>query len=321
MQFMQVVNAPKCKHRLWRPRVHRGFMATWTRNGINEQVIGFVQQLLAERSASACKNVLTTGHSLGGAVASLAAFAIAKRCRGIPHGRVGCYTFGCPRVGNHAFAKAYAEAVPNTWHVINQQDAVVHSMKLWGWCDPPANLAAPAALSAHASLLCTCRTHPCRAAEPACLLQLCCEWLHCPCTTHGALSCPCPTPRSPRACRYKRNGSRVILLGHGNMIVRPLPLELSLFQNPFRRSLGHHMLGSYHAALHQILEAQLSQGQRHRGGLAGLLQLMEEQPIVRAALSGRAGSLQDAAQRSGSSESNGAAATENVSVRKLRTDL
>ena len=293
MQFMQVVNAPKCKHRLWRPRVHRGFMATWTRNGINEQVIGFVQQLLAERSASACKNVLTTGHSLGGAVASLAAFDIAKRCRGIPHGRVGCYTFGCPRVGNHAFAKAYAEAVPNTWHVINQQDAVVHSMKLWGWCDPPANLAAPAALGARASLLCSCRMHACRAAEP----------------------------RSPRACRYKRNGSRVILLGHGNMIVRPLPLELSLFQNPFRRSLGHHMLGSYHAALHQILEAQLGQGQRHRGGLAGLLQLMEEQPIVRAALSGRAGSLQDAAQRSGSSESNGAAATENVSVRKLRTDL
>jgi hypothetical protein len=28
---------------------------------------------------------------------------------------VHCYTFGSPRVGNHAFVRLYNEAVPDTW--------------------------------------------------------------------------------------------------------------------------------------------------------------------------------------------------------------
>lgn len=52
--------------------------------------------------------------------------------------------------------------VPDTWHVINDQDMVAHGMKLGGL--------------------------------------------------------------------YKRNGNRVILLGRGNLIVRPTHLELSLFK-------------------------------------------------------------------------------------------
>ena len=47
--------------------------------------------------------------------------------------QVSCYTFGCPRVGNHRFAHEYEEVVPDTWHVINDQDVVVHGMKLFGW--------------------------------------------------------------------------------------------------------------------------------------------------------------------------------------------
>jgi hypothetical protein len=29
--------------------------------------------------------------------------------------RIQCYTFGSPRVGNHAFVRLYDEAVPDTW--------------------------------------------------------------------------------------------------------------------------------------------------------------------------------------------------------------
>ena len=76
--------------------------------------------------------VLTCGHSLGGAVATLAAMDIVHACN-VSATNISCYTFGCPRVGNHAFADAYAAAVPDTWHVINGQDVVVHSMKFWGW--------------------------------------------------------------------------------------------------------------------------------------------------------------------------------------------
>ncbi|KAK9823879.1 hypothetical protein WJX72_006141 [[Myrmecia] bisecta] len=42
---------------------------------------------------------------------------------------VCCMPFGAPRTGNHAFARAYDKVVPNTWHIINEQDAVAHKGK------------------------------------------------------------------------------------------------------------------------------------------------------------------------------------------------
>ena len=66
--------------------------------------------------------LLLVGHSLGGALAQLAAHDIATA--GAKQGltvSVGCYTFGAPRVGNHAFANEYNKLVPHTWHIINDQ--------------------------------------------------------------------------------------------------------------------------------------------------------------------------------------------------------
>lgn len=57
-----------------------------------------------------------TGHSLGGALATLAAYDIAALW---PTMAVSCYTFGAPRTGNRAFAVDYARMVQDTWHVIN----------------------------------------------------------------------------------------------------------------------------------------------------------------------------------------------------------
>ena len=63
-----------------------------------------------------------TGHSLGGALASLAAYDVARALKAWPQRtHVLCYTFGSPRVGNHAFADAYTCLVSDTWHVINDQ--------------------------------------------------------------------------------------------------------------------------------------------------------------------------------------------------------
>ena len=42
------------------------------------------------------------GHSLGGALATLAAYDITKGCQNVA---VACYTYGAPRTGNHAFAR------------------------------------------------------------------------------------------------------------------------------------------------------------------------------------------------------------------------
>ena len=61
------------------------------------------------------------GHSLGGALASLAAFDIQRHCPCLDPMDVSCYTFGAPRVGNHAFARQYDAVVPDTWNIINNQ--------------------------------------------------------------------------------------------------------------------------------------------------------------------------------------------------------
>lgn len=63
-----------------------------------------------------------TGHSLGGALSELAAYDIAKAAAeaGLQL-RLSCYTFGGPRVGNHAFAVDHAQTCPDTWNIINDQ--------------------------------------------------------------------------------------------------------------------------------------------------------------------------------------------------------
>ena len=68
---------------------------------------------------------LHTGHSLGGALATLAAYDICKQLQGSSQQdvEVRCYIFGAPRTGNHAFAADYNRVVPDTWSIINDQVA------------------------------------------------------------------------------------------------------------------------------------------------------------------------------------------------------
>ena len=67
--------------------------------------------------------MIAAGHSLGGALATLAAYDMRKRLQGGGRGEVEvlCYTFGAPRTGNHAFATDYNHVVPDTWSIINDQ--------------------------------------------------------------------------------------------------------------------------------------------------------------------------------------------------------
>ena len=61
------------------------------------------------------------GHSLGGALATLAAYGVAKEH---PDVTVACYTFGAPRTGNWAFARECDRVVPDNWSIINDQVTV-----------------------------------------------------------------------------------------------------------------------------------------------------------------------------------------------------
>ena len=127
MQFLQTPHPPKRKFAGRTPRVHQGFLTTWHAEGVHDEVLALLRDLLAAAPDPGAVRVLCTGHSLGGAVAQLASFDIVRRL-GVPPERISTYTFGCPRIGNRALAAEFAEVVPDTWHVINDQDVVTRGM-------------------------------------------------------------------------------------------------------------------------------------------------------------------------------------------------
>ncbi|KAH7700453.1 class 3 lipase protein [Aphelenchoides avenae] len=66
-----------------------------------------------------------TGHSLGGALASIGAGVAAKQ--GIfPSGSIKLYTLGQPRTGDSAYANAINSLVPEAYRVVNSRDLVPH---------------------------------------------------------------------------------------------------------------------------------------------------------------------------------------------------
>ena len=78
--------------------------------------IWLVQELVESGQLSAQARLLITGHSLGGALAVLAAFDI---MRAMPDFKAQMYTYGTPYPGNRAFAHEFNELLPDTWHMIH----------------------------------------------------------------------------------------------------------------------------------------------------------------------------------------------------------
>jgi predicted lipase len=116
----------KVKRVAWEPgdpfypvgiRVHRGFAAAY--NSIHTGLV----TLLPKRCT-----IVIAGHSLGGALATLAASAL----DGLYHIRA-VFTFGSPRVGNAAFARHYNERFcERAARVVNAGDPVPHIPWLLG---------------------------------------------------------------------------------------------------------------------------------------------------------------------------------------------
>ena len=72
--------------------------------------------------------LLVTGHSLGGALATLAALGLAQRGAS----PIVC-AFGSPRVGGWGFSKLYNTTVPATLRVVHDNDAVPQVPKAAYW--------------------------------------------------------------------------------------------------------------------------------------------------------------------------------------------
>ncbi|KAK9817845.1 hypothetical protein WJX72_003000 [[Myrmecia] bisecta] len=133
LQAWRTVHPPKRGSWCTRPAVHAGFYRTWAYNQLNQRVIEAVQKIACSKDMDREKlRCYVTGHSLGGALATLAAFDIQAACPCINKLNLSCYTFGAPRTGNYAWAKEFEAAVPNMWHIINDQDLVTRTGRLWG---------------------------------------------------------------------------------------------------------------------------------------------------------------------------------------------
>ncbi|KAK9813862.1 hypothetical protein WJX73_002319 [Symbiochloris irregularis] len=138
LQAYPTLHLPKRGNCFARPKVHKGFQKCWRRNNFHETVKArIVEMLKSGELEEGHVKFYVTGHSLGGALATLAAFSFATGAEeaGYKDSATGgplpiaCYTFGAPRTGNHTFAREYEGLVPDTWHIINDQDAVPRSGK------------------------------------------------------------------------------------------------------------------------------------------------------------------------------------------------
>jgi triacylglycerol lipase len=73
--------------------------------------------------------ILLAGHSLGGALAMLAAYALLDN--GYPI--MGVYTYGSPRVGNGPFSRTYNSVLGHrTFRLVNDRDPVPRLPWVWG---------------------------------------------------------------------------------------------------------------------------------------------------------------------------------------------
>lgn len=77
---------------------------------------------------SGIKTVIVTGHSLGGALATLCAVDIQFN---FPEIAVEVYTFGAPRVGNTGFRDSFDRRVPNSYRFVNGMDIVPALPRYW----------------------------------------------------------------------------------------------------------------------------------------------------------------------------------------------
>ena len=100
--------------------IHRGFELQY--RGLRERISQHMKDL------DVGQRFIFTGHSLGGALATIASleFALAY-----PDRDVVCVTFGSPRVGNKTFKEHFDRMVDLSYRFVNERDIVPHAPTRW----------------------------------------------------------------------------------------------------------------------------------------------------------------------------------------------
>ncbi|KAK8468116.1 hypothetical protein PHAVU_007G232800 [Phaseolus vulgaris] len=128
-------------------QVHSGFLSAY--DSVRTRIISLIRLAIGyvdDHSKSLHKwHVYVTGHSLGGALATLLALELSSN-QLAKQGTISItmYNFGSPRVGNKRFAEVYNKRVKDSWRVVNHRDIIPTVPRLMGYChvERPVFLAA-----------------------------------------------------------------------------------------------------------------------------------------------------------------------------------
>lgn len=109
-------------------RVHSGFL-----NAFNSVTVDLMAGLYTAVSKlggiDGVRNIIISGHSLGGALTVVSAFTLAS-LKEEWAGKIKTVTVGCPRVGNHLFKRLYNQRVPDSLRIVHDNDIVTRIPKL-----------------------------------------------------------------------------------------------------------------------------------------------------------------------------------------------
>lgn len=107
----------------WASHIHDGFA------GAIESLWPQISEGIAKAQQTAGKDgqLFITGHSLGGAMAELAALRLALQPGAVDPSKVQVYTLGAPRIGDEAVARQYNALLPTTYRMVNQDPGLTVS--------------------------------------------------------------------------------------------------------------------------------------------------------------------------------------------------
>jgi hypothetical protein len=112
------------------PMVHTGFTEFFYESGLKSECLSQIDSIIKSSEEVRHWDILICGHSLGGAAAKLAAYAITSSLKSKHVDfHMKCYSYGAPRCGNSAFAADYNDVVPHTWNVMHLEDVVTKGGK------------------------------------------------------------------------------------------------------------------------------------------------------------------------------------------------
>lgn len=104
-------------------KVHKGFAVAY--EAVGRKLLSCVKKMQDEKR----RPVFLTGHSLGGALATVCSLDLFLRL-GLTRREIFVSTFGAPKVGNFYFGKVYDDCVPIHWRIVVGPDLVAKLPKL-----------------------------------------------------------------------------------------------------------------------------------------------------------------------------------------------